>query len=69
MALSNAEARQVAIDRLTAEGGVTDASWQRARGWAVLMGLMLLDTGLIDHPVHARIGAATLANLLSDSDR
>lgn len=41
-------------------GRLSKATLQRARGWAVLFGVMLLDTGLIDHPEHALIGERTL---------
>ena len=36
----------------------------RAKGWAVYFGSILLDTGLVDHPQHAKIGAATLTQLM-----
>jgi aminoglycoside phosphotransferase (APT) family kinase protein len=39
------------------------ATWQRARGWAILFGAVLLDTGLIDHPRHAIMGERTLNNV------
>jgi aminoglycoside phosphotransferase (APT) family kinase protein len=39
---------------------VTDATWSRAKGWAVLFGVLLLATGLVDHPRHAAIGERTL---------
>ena len=45
---------------LKAYGGVDPATLARAKGWAVLFGTMLLDTGLVDHPRHAAVGAATL---------
>lgn len=35
----------------------------RAKGWAFYFGTILLDTGLVDHPAHARIGKATLERL------
>jgi aminoglycoside phosphotransferase (APT) family kinase protein len=53
-------------DRLAAVGAlrtVSDATWVRARGWAVLFGVLLLATGLVDHPRHAAIGANTLRRL------
>jgi aminoglycoside phosphotransferase (APT) family kinase protein len=37
--------------------------WARARGWAVLFGVVLLDSGLVDHPRHAAMGALTLARV------
>jgi aminoglycoside phosphotransferase (APT) family kinase protein len=36
---------------------------RRAKGWAVLFAVMLLDTGLRDHPRHAAIGDTTLRQL------
>jgi len=38
----------------------SDALWARARGWAVLLGALLLETGLENHPRHARMGELTL---------
>jgi aminoglycoside phosphotransferase (APT) family kinase protein len=38
----------------------------RARGWALHLGLTLLDTGLVDHPQHAAIGLRTLQRLRAD---
>jgi hypothetical protein len=35
-------------------------------GWAMAMAVIHLDTGLADHSVHARIGAATLRRLSAD---
>jgi len=55
--LPDADARRAAID---AYADASDALWARALGWAVLFGSVLLDTGLADHPRHARIGELTL---------
>lgn len=49
--------RQQAID---AYGGLSEATLARARGWAILFGLLLLDSGLVDHPDHAAIGQKIL---------
>jgi aminoglycoside phosphotransferase (APT) family kinase protein len=38
----------------------------RAKGWVVFFAVMLLDTGLEDHPRHAAIGAAALRQLESE---
>lgn len=43
--------------------GAAPADIARARGWAVLFGAVLLDTGLADNPRHAAIGAAALARV------
>jgi aminoglycoside phosphotransferase (APT) family kinase protein len=42
---------------------VSEATWARARGWAFAFGVMLLDSGLADHPRHAAMGRNTLARL------
>jgi len=60
MLLPAAETRARAMAALPE---VSAATWRRARGWAVLYGLMLLDAGLVDDPRMAAIGAATLARL------
>jgi aminoglycoside phosphotransferase (APT) family kinase protein len=54
-------ARHAAIE---AYGRISEATLQRAKGWAVLFGVFLLDTGLTDHPRHAEIGARTLRRVL-----
>jgi len=59
MWLPNGESRATAM---TEYGGST-ATWQRARGWAVLFGVVLLETGLADNPPHAAMGELTLRNL------
>lgn len=41
----------------------SDPTWTRAKGWAVLFGVLLLDTGLVDHPRHALIGKRTLERI------
>jgi aminoglycoside phosphotransferase (APT) family kinase protein len=38
----------------------------RAKGWAVLFGAALLETGLADHPSHAAMGRAMLRRLVDD---
>jgi aminoglycoside phosphotransferase (APT) family kinase protein len=42
-------------------GPVDDALVARARGWAVLFGLMLLGIGLADRPTYEPVARATLA--------
>lgn len=39
----------------------------RARGWALLFGAVLLDTGLADHPRHAAVGAKILLRVVAES--
>ena len=53
MLLPDAAARASAV---AAYGDATEALWRRARGWAILFAAFLLDTGLQDHPRHARMG-------------
>ncbi|HMO58996.1 MAG TPA: aminoglycoside phosphotransferase family protein [Roseiflexaceae bacterium] len=45
---------------LAAYGAPSEATRRRALGWAILFGVMLLDTGLHDHPIHAAIGRQIL---------
>jgi aminoglycoside phosphotransferase (APT) family kinase protein len=59
MWLPDGESRAMAM---RAYGG-SSATWQRARGWAVLFGMVLLETGLTDNPPHAAMGARILRNL------
>ena len=40
--------------------------WARAMGWAVMYGVMLLDSGLVDHPRHAEMGRQILERLSAD---
>ena len=49
--------RQQAID---VYGEVSEATLARAKGWAILFGVVLLDSGLVDHPRHAAIGQKIL---------
>jgi aminoglycoside phosphotransferase (APT) family kinase protein/GNAT superfamily N-acetyltransferase len=44
-----------------AAGSVDDATWTRARGWAVHLGAVLLRAGLADDPRHAAVGRRALA--------
>ena len=39
---------------------------RRALAWAVVFGVLLLDSGLVDHPAHARMGEVTLARVTAD---
>jgi len=45
---------------------ISDATLQRAKGWAVLFGVLLLDTGLVDHPRHAVMGERSLRRVSED---
>jgi len=56
------EARERAVQ---AYGPASSATWHRARGWAVLLGVTLLDTGLGRDPQQAAAGERTLTRLVS----
>lgn len=63
MLFSNQQARQWAI----INAGISEATVQRARGWAVFFGVVLLDTGLVDNPRHKLMGERTLQRLGEDT--
>ena len=56
--------RSARDDAVTACRGVSADTWRRARGWAVLYGVMLLDAGLADDPRMTAIARSTFARLL-----
>lgn len=60
--------REMRLRALAAYGGVSDATARRARAWAAFFGIVLLDTGLADHPQHAAMGAAILRRLRDDPE-
>lgn len=60
MLLPDAEARAAAIE---AYGGVSPATLKRARGWAVAMGVVLMEAGLAGDPGLAAMGERTLKAL------
>jgi aminoglycoside phosphotransferase (APT) family kinase protein len=60
--LENGGARRTAIEAY----GMTEVTLARARGWAVMYGVLLLETGRRDHPRHAKMGADTLRRLTED---
>lgn len=55
--------REARAEAMHACGAVSEATWARARGWAFAFGVMLLDSGLADHPRHATMGERTLRRL------
>ena len=63
MLLKDRKAREHAIKTV---GPLTDATWLRAKGWAISFGVLLLDSGLIDNPRHAEMGKRTLRRLVED---
>jgi len=64
MLFAEPHARQAA---LSAYADLSEATLHRAKGWAVLFGVMLLDTGLIDNPRHAVIGERALRRVAEPS--
>lgn len=61
MLLPTVAARESAIAEYAS---VPNATWSRALGWAVNLGTLLLETGLVDNPRHARIGELTLQRIV-----
>lgn len=57
MLFSNRKVRQEVVAEYA---NVSEATLQRAKGWAVLFGVFLLDTGLVDRSRHAAMGEKTL---------
>jgi aminoglycoside phosphotransferase (APT) family kinase protein len=62
MLFSDRSSRQQAI----AAYNTTAATLDRAQGWAILFGVVLLDTGLVDNPQHAVMGENTLRRVVED---
>jgi len=63
MVFPDLQARRAVIAALP---HISEATWQRARGWAILFAVLLLDTGLVNEPRHADIGRRALKNLSED---
>jgi aminoglycoside phosphotransferase (APT) family kinase protein len=57
---------RIVRERALLEYGADADTVLRAKGWAVLFALMLLDTGIQDHPRHAAIGGTALRRLQND---
>jgi len=64
----SARSRAIAsyLPRRSPSADPDEAVVTRARGWAVVFGVVLLDSGLTDDPRHAAIGASTLARVEED---
>lgn len=60
MLFAERRAQQRALDEYA---NLSQATIQRAKGWAVYFGVVLLDTGLVDHPTHAALGERILRQL------
>ena len=57
---------RIAREQALLEYGADADTVLRAKGWAVLLAVTLLDTGLLDHPRHAAIGDSALRQLQED---
>ncbi|MBD8000353.1 aminoglycoside phosphotransferase family protein [Oerskovia gallyi] len=61
----DAAGRRVFRDAVTARCGTDDATWERARGWALVLGTAFAAHS-DDNPSFAELGAQTLAQVLGD---
>jgi aminoglycoside phosphotransferase (APT) family kinase protein len=70
MLFDDARARQRVREAYTEARGAKPlvATWQRALGWAVFFGVVLLDSGRIDDRRHAAMGEATLRRITEDAN-
>jgi aminoglycoside phosphotransferase (APT) family kinase protein len=64
MLFKNTSARQQALE---AYGPISEPSLLRAKGWAVLFGVLLLGAGLVDDSIHAEIGRKALERVAQDA--
>jgi aminoglycoside phosphotransferase (APT) family kinase protein len=60
--------RNARLEAIAAYGSLSAATLRRAQGWAIVFGVVLLDTGLVDHSRHRAIGEATLRCLAQDQE-
>lgn len=58
--------RHVRKQAIAAYGYVSEATLNRAKGWAILFGIVLLDSGLVDNPINAAIGQNILQCVVRD---
>jgi aminoglycoside phosphotransferase (APT) family kinase protein len=63
MLFSEQNARQQAI---ATYANISESTLQRAKGWAIFFGVVLLDTGLVDYPRHVVMGERTLCRVSED---
>jgi aminoglycoside phosphotransferase (APT) family kinase protein len=61
MLLPTVAAREAAMAEY---GSASPGTWARALGWAINLGTLLLETGLVDNPRHAAIGELTLRRIV-----
>jgi len=60
MLFSDRAARHSALEHY---GEISESTIKRAKGWVVMWGAVLLETGLVDNPRHARLGERILRQL------
>jgi aminoglycoside phosphotransferase (APT) family kinase protein len=60
--------RRARRDAIAFYGQLSEATLQRARGWAVLFGATLLETGLNDNPRNAALGERILRVVEADRE-
>lgn len=53
-------------DARAAYGGVSAATWARAKGWAISFAVTLIEAGLVNDPRMTEIGVRTLARVQED---
>ena len=58
--------RDARLSAMNASSSVSDATWLRARAWALLYAVVFLDTGLHDDPRMVSMAKLTLERLLED---
>jgi len=63
MLFADPVARRDAIDHYA---DISNAMLQRSLGWAIFFAVVLLDTGLIDNPQHAKMGEQILQRVIQD---
>jgi aminoglycoside phosphotransferase (APT) family kinase protein len=68
MLFDDPTARQFALETYGVLSGsnLSEATIHRSIGWAILFGVVLLDTGLVDNPRHAAMGERTLQRVAVD---
>jgi aminoglycoside phosphotransferase (APT) family kinase protein len=57
---------QIRSVALATYGDISEATMRRAKGWAVLFGVLMLETGLVDNPRNAAIGERTLRRVAAN---
>lgn len=65
MLFADQAARQ---DAIATYATISEATLQRAKGWAVFFGIVLLDTGLVDNPRNAVMGENILRRVIEDAE-